>query len=208
MVPLPSLSRVRNARRTYNTNINIIIMIIIIITPPPHHRCHTAFQLVPGLKKDPPQKMPKMPLLNCHSLHHHIYDWFYHLGIILLAHLLAHHVAKLGELNLPGAVCVVLPGKIILMITSKESQQKLKLKNFTKFESLQIPTSLMSSSSAFSVGFIPIALIAHPSSFVLMFPPPSTSNSLKAWKSESESRNLRSRICVFLCIGKKQTNMY
>ena len=94
----------------------------------------------------------------------------------------------------------------ILMITRKESQQKLKLKNFTKFESLQIPTSLMSSSSAFSVGFIPIALIAHPSSFVLMFPPPSTSNSLKAWKSESESRNLRSKICVFVCIGQKQTD--
>ena len=39
----------------------------------------------------------------------------------------------------------------------------------------------MSSSKAFSVGFIPIALIAQPSSLVLMFPPPSTSNSLKAW---------------------------
>ena len=42
-------------------------------------------------------------------------------------------------------------------------------------------TSLISSSKAFSVGFIPMALIAQPSSFVLMFPPPSTSNSLKAW---------------------------
>ena len=52
MVPLPSLSRVRNARRTYNTIIMIII--IIIITPHPHHRCHTAFQLVPGLEKSPP----------------------------------------------------------------------------------------------------------------------------------------------------------
>merc|ERR1711974_210539 len=45
--------------------------------------------------------------------------------------------------------------------------------------------SLMSSSKAFSVGFIPIALIAQPSSLVLMFPPPSTSNSLKACLSSA-----------------------
>ena len=38
----------------------------------------------------------------------------------------------------------------------------------------------MSSSRSFSVGFMPIALMAQPSSLVLMFPPPSTSNSLNA----------------------------
>ena len=38
----------------------------------------------------------------------------------------------------------------------------------------------MSSRRSFSVGFMPIALIAQPNSFVLMLPPPSTSNSLNA----------------------------
>ena len=53
--------------------------------------------------------------------------------------------------------------------------------------------------SSFSVGFIPMALMAHPSSVVLMVPPPSTSNSLKACSIDDESNE--SNLFLIACFN-------
>ena len=85
---------------------------------------------------------------------------------------------RISLVSASGVGCVVQVSKIECEnLSSEESNGRGK----DSADEYYLLTSLISSSKAFSVGFMPIALMAHPNSFVLMLPPPSTSNSLKAW---------------------------
>ena len=120
IVPLPSLSRVRKASRTYLIMIRFVIKINI-------HKNHDHY--------------------NDHDLHHRHHS-SYHFSVILLAHFIAHHVAKLRKLNLPRAVCVVL-GNCIIIIRST---------NFLTFNSFDVS---IKSSSKMSV-FVPSLVVYIP----------------------------------------------
>ena len=93
--------------------------------------------------------------------------------IVVITHLARHHVAKLGELDLVKQNILV--GKKYFVSRSKMGTKQRKNVLCTCPEP-SVSNSLIISRSSASVGFMPMLLMAYPSSRVEIVPPPSASN--------------------------------